>query len=256
MTYERRGHYRRALAHVNEFATWRNASNATASAASCLQRTAPSCEARAMALDLDPARAALLVVELQNDMVHESNLEKKGLGSALSAAVHRRGVLGKVATLLAAARASAVPVFYINVANRPGFPKPRARIYAIAGKRGASLVEGTWGAETHERVAPAPGDYVLTRTTSVDGSYGTGLYALLAALRREQLAICGISTTLAVEGIVRASLNRGYEMFVIEDCCAGVPQEWHDWSIANTLPLLATITSASEVASAFRGGEG
>jgi len=212
-----------------------------------------------MTLALDPAKAAVLVVELQNDMVHEANLGKKGLGSALTEAVHRRGVLSKVATLLDIARSSAVPVFYINIASKPGFPRPRARIYELAGKRGPSLVEGTWGAETHEAVAPAASDHVLTRTTSVDGSYGTGLYAILAQLRREQLAVCGISTTLAVEGIVRASLNRGYEMFVIEDCCAGVPQEWHDWSIRNTLPLLATITGAVEVAAAFRhaaGGEG
>ncbi|MEW6267703.1 MAG: cysteine hydrolase [Thermodesulfobacteriota bacterium] len=204
-----------------------------------------------MSLDLDPAKTAVLVVELQNDMVHESNLGKPGLGAALAEAVHRRGVLPKVARLLEVARGRAVPVFYINVANKPGFPRPRAKIYALAGKRGPTLVQGTWGAETHEAVEPAPQDFVLERTTSVDGSYGTGLYAILAQLRREQLAICGISTTLAVEGIVRASLNRGYEMFVVEDCCAGVPQEWHDWSIQNTLPLLATITDAAAVAAAF-----
>lgn len=211
---------------------------------------------RAMALHLDPAKAALLVVELQNDMVHESNLEKKGLGSALAAAVQRRGVLGKVGRLLPIARRAGVPVFYVNVANKPGFPRPRARIYALAGKRGPSLVEGTWGAEIHPAVAAEPTDFVLTRTTSVDGSYGTGLYAILAQLRREQLCVCGISTTLAVEGIVRASLNRGHEMFVIEDCCAGVPQEWHDWSIANTLPLLATITNAAEIGAALEGATG
>ena len=49
------------------------------------------------------------------------------------------------------------------------------------------------------------------------------------------------------------TLNRGYEMFVVEDCCAGVPQEWHDWSIRNTLPLMATITTADEVEAALRG---
>ena len=209
-----------------------------------------------MALELDPAKAALLVVELQNDMVHESNLEKKGLGSALAEAVHRRGVLDKVGVLLPIARRAGVPVFYVNVANKPGFPRPKARIYALAGKRGPSLVEGTWGAEIHPAVAAAPSDFVLTRTTSVDGSYGTGLYSILAQLKREQLVICGISTTMAVEGIVRASLNRGYEMFVIEDCCAGVPQEWHEWSIANTLPLLSTITSSADVAAVLRGAAG
>jgi nicotinamidase-related amidase len=204
-----------------------------------------------MSLSIDAAKSALLVVELQNDMVHESKVGARGLGGALAEAVQRRGVLAKVARLLDAARAAAVPVFYVNVANKPGFPKPRARIYELAGKRGPLLVEGTWGAETHEAVRPADTDFVLTRTTSVDGSYGTGLYAMLAQLQRAQLAICGVSTTLAVEGIVRASLNRGFEMFVVEDCCAGVPQEWHDWSIRNTLPLFATVTDAASLEAAW-----
>jgi len=204
-----------------------------------------------MSIAIEAGKAALLVVELQNDVVHESKIGSAGLGGALADAVQRRGVLPRVARLLEVARAASVPVFYVNVANKPGFPKPRARIYALAGKRGPLLVEGTWGAETHETVRPAASDFVLERTTSVDGSYGTGLYALLAQLRREQLAICGVSTTLAVEGIVRASLNRGYEMFVVEDCCAGVPQEWHDWSIRNTLPLLATITDAASIEAAW-----
>ena len=206
-----------------------------------------------MAIDLVPEGAAVLVVELQNDMVHESLVDQRGLGGALATAVQRRGVLPRTAALLTAARARGVPVLYVNVENKPGFPRPRARIYALAAKRGPSLVEGTWGAETHALVAPRPEDHVLRRTCSMDGSYGTGLYALLRHLRREQLVILGVSTTLAVEGIVRASLNRGYEMFVVEDCCAGVPQEWHDWSIANTLPLLSTITSAAEVGAALSG---
>lgn len=200
-----------------------------------------------MSLDLDPARAALLVVELQNDMVHESKVGEKGLGGGLAEAVQRRGVLPRVARLLEKARARGVPVFYINVENKPGFPRPRARIFEIANRRGPVLVEGTWGAETHETVRPAPTDFVMRRTCSMDGSHGSGLYAMLAHLRREQLVVMGVSTTLAVEGMVRASLNRGYEVFVVEDCCAGLPQEWHDWSIRNTLPLLATVTSAAAV---------
>jgi len=204
-----------------------------------------------MDLDLRPDVAAILAVELQNDMVHESNVGHRGLGGALAGAVAVRGVLPRAAHLLDVARGAGVPVFYVNVQNKPGFPRPRARIYALAGKRGPVLVEGTWGAETHEAVRPHAQDYVLARTCSMDGSYGTGLYAILRHLRREQLVILGVSTTLAVEGIVRASLNRGYEMVVVEDCCAGVPQEWHDWSIANTLPLMATIATASEVEAAL-----
>lgn len=200
----------------------------------------------------DPSRCAVLVVELQNDMVHESQAEQKGLGGALAAQIQRRGILPKVAQLLATARELEVPVFYINVANRPGVPRPRARIYQIAEKRGPTLVAGTWGAETHATVQPGPDDFVLERTLSVDGSHGTPLYPLLSRLKRDQLILTGISTTLAVEGLVRASLNRGLECWVAEDCCASFPHEWHEWSIRNVLPLLATIGSSAELGSALR----
>jgi nicotinamidase-related amidase len=180
-------------------------------------------------------------------MVHESLVSQKGLGAALAGQVQKREILPRVAGLLAKARQVAIPVFYINVANRPDVPHPRARIYQIAEKRGPTLMEGTWGARTHETVAPKPEDFVLERTLSVDGSHGTALYEILARLRRDQLIVTGISTTLAVEGLVRASLNRGLECWVAEDCCASFPNEWHEWSIRNVLPLLATITSAQDL---------
>jgi nicotinamidase-related amidase len=70
-------------------------------------------------------------------------------------------------------------------------------------------------------------------------------------LRRDAVLICGVSTNLAVEGIVRASVNRGFEMFVIEDCCASHPDEWHEFSIRNIMPLLATVTTSGEVLAAL-----
>ncbi len=204
-----------------------------------------------MALELRVDRAAVLVVELQNDMVHESRIGGRGLGAALAEAVRRRGLLPRVAALLAAARASGVPVIYLNVENKPGFPRPPAAIFRIAERHGPVLVEGTWGAEIHPTVRAEPRDLVLRRTCSVDASHGCGLYAVLRHLRRDQLVLAGVSTALAIEGIVRASLNRGFECFVVEDGCAAVPQEWHDWSITHTLPLLSTIVDAEAVRAAL-----
>lgn len=206
-----------------------------------------------MYIEPERERSAILVVELQNDMVHESNADKKGLGGALAAQVRDREVLHRVARLLETARPAGVPVFYINVANQPGVPHPRARIYDIAERRGPTLVAGTWGAETHETVRPREGDFVLERTISVDGSFGTGLYGILNRLGRDQLILTGISTTLAVEGLIRASLNRGLECWLAEDCCASFPQEWHDWSVANVLPLIATIAPSDEIAACLAG---
>ena len=201
-------------------------------------------------LALDADRAALCIVEMQNDIVHESNVGKRGVGGVLAEAVQARGVIPRLGAVLAAARARQVPVLYINVANKPGFPRPSAPIYRKTG-RVPTLMEGTWGAEIHEALAARPEDFVLTRTISVDGSYGTQLYPVLRMLRRTTMLMTGVSTNLAVEGIVRASVNRGFDMVVIEDCCASYPDEWHRFSIDNIMPLLATVTTSDAVLAAL-----
>jgi len=202
-------------------------------------------------LELPLPRTALLLVELQNDIVHEANIGKKGFRGVLAAQVRERGVLPKVRALIDAAHAAGVPVGYINYARKPDFPRPKTLLHRRTAAE-PTLIEGTWGAETHAAVSPEARDFVFTRCVAVDGSYGTQLYPVLRMLRRDALLICGVSTNLAVEGIVRASVNRGFEMFVIEDCCASFPQEWHEFSIRNIMPLLATVTSTAAVLTAMR----
>jgi nicotinamidase-related amidase len=201
-------------------------------------------------LGLDPDRAALCVVEMQNDMVHESNVGKRGMRGVLAAQVERRGVIPRLKTLLTAARARGVPVLYVNFALKPGFPRPNTLLHRRA-QREPTLIEGTWGAEIHPELAATAQDFVLERTVGVDGSYGTQLYPVLRQLRRSVMLMAGVSTNIAIESIVRASVNRGFEMVVIEDCCASYPEEWHRFSIDNIMPLLATVTAADAVLAAF-----
>ena len=201
-------------------------------------------------LELPVDRAALLLVELQNDIVHETNIGKKGFRGVLAAQVQKRGVLPKVRALIDAGHAAGVPVGYVNYARKPDFPRPKTLLHRRTAAE-PTLIEGTWGAETHAAVAPGAQDFVFTRCVAVDGSYGTQLYPVMRMLRRDALLICGVSTNLAVEGIVRASVNRGFEMFVIEDCCASFPDEWHEFSIRNIMPLLATVPSSAAVLAAL-----
>ncbi|HVN87505.1 MAG TPA: cysteine hydrolase [Candidatus Binatia bacterium] len=203
------------------------------------------------ALALDVNRAALCIVEMQNDIVHESNIDKKGIGGVLAAQVHKRGVIPKLQQLTAAARARGVPILYINFCGKPGFPRPNTKLHRRSGRQ-PTLIEGTWGVQTHEALTPRPEDFVLERTVGVDGSYGTQLYPVLRMLKRSTILMTGVSTNLAVEGIVRASVNRSFDLVVIEDCCASYPDEWHRFSIENIMPLLATVTTSDAVIAALR----
>ena len=200
-------------------------------------------------------RAALCLVEMQNDIVHESNIGERGLGGVLAKQVEKRGIIAKLVALTSAARARGVPVLYINFCGKPGFPRPNTRLHRVSGSK-PRLVEGTWGVKVHEALTPEPQDFVLERTVGVDGSYGTQLYPVLRQLGRTTMLMTGVSTNLAVEGIVRASVNRGFDVVVIEDCCASYPDEWHRFSIDNIMPLLATVTSCDVVLAALGGGSG
>ena len=198
-------------------------------------------------------RAALCLVEMQNDIVHESNIGERGLGGVLAKQVEKRGIIAKLVALTAAARARGVPVLYINFCGKPGFPRPNTRLHRVSGSK-PRLVEGTWGVKVHEALTPEPQDFVLERTVGVDGSYGTQLYPVLRQLGRTTMLMTGVSTNLAVEGIVRASVNRGFDMVVIEDCCASYPDEWHRFSIDNIMPLLATVTTSDAALAALGAG--
>jgi nicotinamidase-related amidase len=168
----------------------------------------------------------------------------------LAAQVQKRGVIPRLAGLLTAARGRGVPVLYIDFALKPGFPRPN-RLLHRRSQREPTLIEGTWGAEIHPALAATPADFVLERTVGVDGSYGTQLYPVLRRLGRTTMLMTGVSTNIAIESIVRASVNRGFDMVVIEDCCASYPDEWHRFSVDNILPLLATVTTAEAVLGAL-----
>ena len=203
-------------------------------------------------LELDADRAALCIVEMQNDMVHEANIEKRGIRGVLAAQVKKREVVPKLQAVMAAARARQLPILFINFCLKPGFPRPNTLLHRRS-QREPTLVEGTWGVQIHEALAARPEDFVLERTVGIDGSYGTQLYPVLRQLERTTMVMAGVSTNLAVEGIVRASVNRGFDMVVIEDCCASYPDEWHRFSVENILPLISTVTTADAVISALRG---
>jgi len=203
-----------------------------------------------MALTLPRDRTAVVVIECQNDLIHESKIGTGGIGGGLAVAVRDRNVLPHIGNVVRAARAAGVPVLYANKESKPGVPTTNAPIFRI-GRRHPILLEGTWGADVHAAIAPAAGDYVIRRFLSIDASYGSSLFGALRALGRTLIVAMGVSTNFAVEGTVRGAVNRLFEVVVPEDCCASVPDEMHRFSIDRILSLLATISTSEEVVHAL-----
>jgi nicotinamidase-related amidase len=201
-------------------------------------------------LRIDPQATAAVVVECQNDLIHESKAEGRGISGALARAVRERGVLGSIARVLTAARAARVPVLYATIENRPNVPKPSCAIYRWSS--GAELLRpGTWGAQVHETIVPQPGDHVVGRYLSVDPSYGSSLFSTLRALGRRAIIVMGVSTNFAVEGTVRGAVNRMFDVILVEDACASAGDDYHEFAVRKILPLLATVTTTDAVVTAL-----
>jgi nicotinamidase-related amidase len=201
-------------------------------------------------LTVIPAETAALVIECQNDLIHESRAEGRGVSGALARAVLRRGVLDRIREVLDAARRAGVPVLYATIENRPGVPKPSCAIYRWSS--GSDLLRpGSWGAQVHDAIAPLAGDHIINRHVSVDPSYGSSLFPTLHALGRRRIIIMGVSTNFAVEGTVRGAVNRMLDVIVVEDGCASAGDDYHEFAVTKILPLLATVTSAAVVVEAL-----
>lgn len=193
---------------------------------------------------------AVIVVDCQNDLVHESRAGLRGGAGALPRAVQARGILQRIQQVLAAARAARVPIVYTAFENRPEARLPDITLYR-ASKGQQALRPGTWGAEIHAAVRPEPGDLVLRRHVGIDPSPGRELWDGLDTLMRRRLVVLGVATNFAVEGTVRAAVNHGLDVIVVEDGCASSNDEWHRFAVEEILPQIATVAVADDVATAL-----
>ena len=155
--------------------------------------------------------------------------------------------------LLPAARAAGVRVVHCLVQRRPDGlgSNHNAKIFAI-GRGQVDIAPGTPGAALLPELGPEPSDLVLSRWHGVGPMGGTDLDAILRNLGVSTIVVVGVSLNIAIPNVVMDAVNAAYRVIVPRDAVAGIPTEYGEAIIANTLSLLATITTTDEL---LRGGD-
>jgi biuret amidohydrolase len=169
-------------------------------------------------------------------------------GLALLAEEARRVALPNIVRLLPAARAAGVRVVHCLVQRRPDGlgSNHNAKIFAI-GRGDVQIAPGTPGASLLPELGPEPSDLVLSRWHGVGPMGGTDLDAVLRNLGVSTIVVVGVSLNIAIPNVVMDAVNSAYRVIVPRDAVAGIPAEYGAAVIANTLSLLATITSTDEL---------
>ncbi|GAB3223742.1 cysteine hydrolase [Mycolicibacterium hippocampi] len=198
---------------------------------------------------LEPATTALVTQECQGGVIGPQ------AGLPLLAEEARREAVPNIAALLAAARTAGVTVVHCLIQRRPDGrgSNTNARLFAAGKSFTADLTPGGPGASVLPELGQQEGDLVLTRTHGIGPMTGTDLDAVLRNLNIRTIVGVGVSVNVAITNFVMDAVNRGYQFVLPRDAVAGVPREYADAIIDNTLSLLATVTTTSDVTATWRG---
>ena len=165
----------------------------------------------------------------------------------------RRDALPNIARLLPVARSAEVPVVHCLVQRRPDGlgSNHNARLFA-GGARGVDITPGSDGATLLPEFGPEPNDLVLYRWHGLGPMGGTDLDAILRNLGVRTIVAVGVSLNVAILNLVMDAVNNGYQVVLPRDAVAGLPREYGEAIIDNTLALLATVTTTDDLITALK----
>ncbi len=199
-------------------------------------------------LTLDPARCALIVQDLQNDVIIEGGAFAES-GSPEHA--KEQNVVENVKALAAACRAKGVPVIHVWYIVEEGAPGLKLNAPLFNGVKDTNaLVRGSWGAAPAEGLEAQDGDFVVEKMR-MTAWQGTRLENLLEGLGRDTVIVTGAWTNMSIEHTSRTGADKGYAMVVPEDGCSTMNADWHNASINYALQNVATVTDCKTVTTAL-----
>ena len=176
-----------------------------------------------LAQKAEPRRAALLVIDVQNDFAADG-----GFFDQIGADVRsiQATVIPSLARLLESARAAGMLVVFVQAiydAEHLSAPmRERNKRRRVEMPR---CLTGSWGADFHV-VRPAPGEPVVIKHR-YSAILNTELDAILKRRGIRSLLLTGISTDTCVESTGRDAYFIDYYVTLVADCCGAFNESDH-----------------------------
>jgi ureidoacrylate peracid hydrolase len=215
---------------------------------------------RPKAIEVDPAKSALVVVDMQNAFASKGGmLDIAGVDVSGAVCVVRR-----IAAALENARAAAIPVVHLQMGykpdqsnsggpNSPNFHKELAMtlMNRRAELRGKLLTEGTWDFAIVDELKPRDNDLVIVKTR-YSGFAGTPLDSMLRTRGIRYLFFAGIATNVCVESTLRDAFFLDYWPILLRDgAMAAGGTAAHDATVFNVESFFGWTLSTDEFADAL-----
>ena len=199
---------------------------------------------------LDPAHSALVLQEVQNGVVGSPSVLP-----ALAEAAAAVDLVAHCAELASAARAAGVPVLHCTAETRADGKGANRNARLFLGVRGApvKLSAGTEAVQVPAEIGVDPGDIVLARNHGIGPMSGTQLDPILRNLDVKTVVGVGVSVNVGVTNLAFDAVNLGYQVVIPRDAVAGVPADYAQAVLDNTLHIVATLTTTAEIVKVWSG---
>jgi gluconolactonase len=199
-------------------------------------------------LKLDAGRTALVIQDLQNDVIIEGGAFAD---SGSPAHATSQNVVANVADLAAACRTAGVPVIHVWYIVEKGAPGLRLNAPLFRGVKDAdALVRGSWGAAPAEGLEPQDGDHIVEKMR-MNAFYETRLDILLRGLGTDSLVITGAWTNMSIEHTARHGADAGYEVVVASDGTSTTGEEWQHAALSYAMTNVAMVATCAEIKEAL-----
>jgi gluconolactonase len=200
------------------------------------------------ALQLDPGRCALIIQDMQNDVIIEG-----GAFADSGAPEHAiaQNAVANVADLAAACRSAGVPVIHVWYIVEKGAHGLKQNAPLFEGvKESDGLVRGSWGAAPADGLEPQEGDHVVEKMR-MNGFFQTRLDVLLRGLGAETILITGAWTNMSIEHTARHGADAGYEVVVASDGTSTISEEWQHAALNYAMNNVGKVATCAEIKAAL-----
>jgi nicotinamidase-related amidase len=173
-------------------------------------------------------RDALLIMDVQQGIVDQFS--------------EASDYLARLGGAVSAARDYDIPVLFIRVAFRPGYPEVSDRNRSFRALRERGDGGGPGLGDVHPDLHLAPDDIIITKKR-VSAFAGSDLEVILRALDIRHLVLAGIATSGVVLSTVREAADQDYVLTVLEDGCLDRDPEVQRVLMEKVFVRQATVTS-------------
>ncbi len=203
-----------------------------------------------MALAINPKTTALVIQDLQNDVITEGGAFAD---SGAPAHAKSQNVVENVANLAAAARTVGMPVIHVYFIVEPGQPGIARNAPLFEGLIDTNaVIRGSWGAAPADGLEPHDGDIIVEKIR-MNAFHGTKLDATLRGLGCDSFVITGAWTNMSIEHTSRHGADAGYKVVVVSDGTSTVNDEWQHAALNYALQNVCQQATCAEVTEAIGG---